>query len=52
MPPSVTNFSVATDCCSAKQTDGHDGRVDSALDEEEEVDIIRRRVGELQLQGV
>ena len=41
---------MATDCCSPKQTEGNDGKVDQALEEEEEVGVVGGGIGELHLQ--
>ena len=43
---------IATDACSPEHTGGDDGKVDCALNEEEEVCVIGRGVHELQLQGI
>lgn len=46
------NLPIAEDACSPKHTEGDDGEVDHALEEEEEVGIIGRGVRKLQLQGI
>lgn len=46
----LLTLSVAADCQSLKQTEGDDGKVDDALEQEEEVGVVRRGVDELQLQ--
>lgn len=46
------NLPIAEDVCSPKHTEGDDGEVDHALEEEEEVGIIGRGVRKLQLQGI
>ena len=46
------NLPIAEDACSPKHTEGDDGEVDHALEEEEEVGIVGRGVRKLQLQGI
>lgn len=46
----LPTLSVAADCCSRKQTEGDEGKVDDALEQEEEVGVEGRGVDELQLQ--
>ena len=43
---------IATERWPPEQTDGSDGGVDQALEEEDDVGVVGRRVRELQLQVV
>lgn len=45
-------LSMVTDCCSPNQAEGNDGKVDQALEEEEEVGVIGRGIDELQLKYI
>lgn len=43
---------MVTDCCSPNQTERNDGKVDQALEEEEEVGVVGRGIDELQLKYI
>ena len=48
----LRTLSIATGCCSPKQTEVDDGKADGTREEEKDVGVIGRGAGELQLQGV